>query len=323
MNLESLLRRLGRKKGESTYREYERHIRYFDEWFDGSIFDATGFDIDDNVGHMLDQGYSVSSIYVRRAALSEFYKESVRAGLVDKNPIENSTQLAEWKEIKDREKQKKYSSKGDVPYLSPEEVGELAKNAPKPTLRNELIIRMLAQTGMRRGEICQLKLNDGTWGESDGFEAGPPRTIRIRGETTKSGESRVVGWRESLDWYLQQWLENYRHLAAKAPESEYLFPTSRSEHIDPQVVERAVKVAAEKAGIQSVEQVTKNGQERMRVTPHILRHSFAMACIDKGWDIYALKEALGHSSVDITESTYLHDAEEIVIRHFEEKGPAL
>ena len=148
MNLESLLRRLGRKKGESTYREYERHIRYFDKWFDGSIFDATGFDIDDNVGHMLDQGYSVSSIYIRRSALSEFYKEAVRAGLVDESPIENSTQLAEWKEIKDREKQKNYSSKGDVPYLSPEEVDKLAKNAPKPTLRNELIIRMLAQTAL-------------------------------------------------------------------------------------------------------------------------------------------------------------------------------
>jgi integrase/recombinase XerD len=106
-----------------------------------------------------------------------------------------------------------------------------------------------------------------------------------------------------------------------ASESDYLFPSNRSEHITGQAFNDVVREAAENAGIQKTQQVNKAGEERRAVTSHVLRHTFAMRAINEDWDIYALSSALGHSSVQVTEQTYLHDTEEVVLSHFREKGP--
>lgn len=206
--------------------------------------------------------------------------------------------LSDWEDIRSERKKKSYSSKEDVPYLKQSQVDDLVDHVPSPTVRNELLIRLATQTGLRRGELVRLKLEDGTWteaGNEEIFAPGRPRTITIRPEVAKNGEKRIVGWNSTLDFTLKRWIEDYRPNVAMASESEYLFPSNRSEHITGQTFNDIVTEAADNAEIQSVHLVNKNGAERRAVTAHVLRHTFAMSCLAEGWDIYALSEALGHS----------------------------
>lgn len=316
-----VLTRLRRQKGDSTFREYQRHVRQFREWLQSeygmSVFDAGVLEVEDMVDDMLDDGYSVSSIRVRRAALSEFYRRAVQLSEGDRidqtiteNPLDD-LHLSDWQEIRQKAREAEYSGEDDIPYLSPEQVNELADNVPKPYTRNELLVRSAFQTGCRRKELVGIKLSD---------IQRNTRTVTIRPENSKSGKSRVVGYQPSLNDLLDPWIDNVRPSVAMADESEYLFPSNRSLHISGQQFNDIVKEAADNAGIQSVKMVNKAGEARASVTAHVLRHSFAMAAIANDWNLYVLKDALGHSSVDITEM-YLHEDEKRVMENFRNRGP--
>ena len=78
------------------------------------------------------------------------------------------------------------------------------------------------------------------------------------------------------------------------PRSSWLFPGRNPEnHISKGAVEEAVRKAAQEAGI------TK------RVTPHVLRHSFATHLLETGTDIRTIQVLLGHNSIRTTER-YTH-----------------
>ena len=315
-----ILGKIEQKKGNSTYREYERHIRQFREWveeegFASDIFNVRSIDIEDMIHDMLDEGYSASSIRIRKVALSQFYQEALRRQSrldvsLNGNPV-NGVNLSEIQQIKELEKSKRWDSEDDVPYLKPKDIDKLARNVPSPTTRNELMVRLAFQTGLRRKELVGIK-----WPEDLNRTT---RKITVREENAKSGQKRVVAYQPSLDFLTDQWIENTRPSVAMAGQSDYLFPSNRNVHISGQQFNDIVKEAATNAGIQSVKMVNRSGEKRRTVTAHILRHSFAMEAIAQGWNIYVLKNALGHSSVDITEM-YLHDDEKEVLENYRERS---
>lgn len=67
-----------------------------------------------------------------------------------------------------------------------------------------------------------------------------------------------------------------------------------------------------------VKQVANRAQIRRKVSPHVLRHTFAVTCIQKGISTRALQEILGHDRLTTTE-IYLNLSPEDVIREFQNK----
>ncbi len=333
-DFEAVMERLEGRKSEATYREYKRHLRYSQDFLKNTsytsdnLLTASSADIEDILMNMVQQDYSNSSIFVRQSALQEFFSEAERlAGDRLKldgfdNPM---SELPPITKVHDEIEHPGYESESDIEYLTPAQIDELAKNVPRPIVRNEAMVRLASNTGLRRGELVRLKLSDGTWthpNDPDRFLDGPPREITVREEIAKNGEQRTIFYPESLDKYLRRWIEIHRPAVYMAPESDYLFPSNRSKHLTGQAFNDVVIEAAENAGLQAPSYTTRDGLERNRVTAHTLRHSFATHCANElDWDIYTLSRTLGHSSVEVTEDIYVHETKERIRKAFETSPP--
>jgi len=107
------------------------------------------------------------------------------------------------------------------------------------------------------------------------------------------------------------------------PNSVYLFPTRNSERISALTVRDTVLKAAEDAGLQDVYDTSLDGHELRLITPHTLRHSLAMAALDRGMNLKLLSSALGHAHVSVTVDTYLHVSDKQIIQGYRSSGPTI
>ncbi|USS40336.1 tyrosine recombinase XerA [Thermococcus aggregans] len=157
--------------------------------------------------------------------------------------------------------------------LTKEDVKKLIKAVPPTRKRDRLIILLLYGTGLRVSEVCNLKIED------IDFKRG---ILIVKGG--KGAKDRVV----PVPGFLLKEIEDY--LKTRDDGSEYLFVEVRREKkdkISPKTVWYLLKKYGEKAGV--------------RVTPHMLRHSFATHMLEKGVDIRVIQEILGHSNLSTTQ----------------------
>ncbi len=146
--------------------------------------------------------------------------------------------------------------------------------------RDRLVIEMLYATGIRRGELINLKVDDYLTDRAQ---------LRVRG---KGNKERRIPLIPSLVDYLEQYLE-FR--SASFPEAgPPLFLTNKGKKLYPKFVYRLVN---QYLGLVSTEEYRG---------PHVLRHSFATHLMQNGADLNALKELLGHSSLAATQ-IYTHN----------------
>ena len=138
-------------------------------------------------------------------------------------------------------------------------------------LRNKLILTLLYSTGLRVSELIKLKI------KSIDFEE---RTIRVRG---KGEKDRIV----IFDYATLDLIDEY--LEKRGVENEHLFVNQKNHTLTSRYVQYMIKEYAQKAGI------------KRRVTPHILRHSFATHLLKNGVDIRAIQQLLGHSNLSTTQ----------------------
>ena len=141
----------------------------------------------------------------------------------------------------------------------------------KSKMRDKVILTLLYSTGLRISELVKLLKRDIDFDE---------RTIRVRG---KGDKDRIVLFDEHTKEMLMDYLENDKH------ESEYIFINKHKNQLTPRYVQMMIKDYAKEAGI------------KKRVTPHILRHSFATHLLKNGVDIRVIQQLLGHSSLSTTQ----------------------
>lgn len=311
------------KQSKNTAREYRRHIRRFHSYLDKNttvtLWNAHSGHAEEFYQWMLNEkGYAPSSIRVAHAALGDFYKQMMKFGSkgyrgfpqvsIERDPTEHATP----ERLNGMHNNSKKEIEGGDKPLSKDEVVNLVANVPSPTIRNELICRMLYQTGIRRSELVRIKL--------DHIDRNK-REITIYGKKTE--ESRTVWYQPSLDTLLNLWIDSDRNAVLTSEESPYLFCTLKSEMMDEQTVTDVVTEAAEQSDLQETVYENRLGQKIRRVGAHTLRKSFGVHFINDGGDISFLMELLGHSSIETTKNNYLKyskkDLENSIRRH----GPSI
>ena len=169
-------------------------------------------------------------------------------------------------------------------YLEDEEVVRLLKCLNKgsfPEFRDTVAIMIMLDSGTRVGEtlsaeVSQLHLDE--------------RSLHLPADKTKGRKARTVFFSAKTARELRHWLQ----FKDRYCESDFIFPVKHS-GFPPQVsdFEKNFAKYVRRAGI------------RKRVSPHTLRNNFAKRCILSGMGIYTLSRLLGHSSVEVTQQSYL------------------
>jgi len=148
--------------------------------------------------------------------------------------------------------------------------------------RDELIIDLFYQSGMRCAELMNLKEKDISYGN---------HTVKVLGKRNKE---RLIPIGDELAVKILAFTQIATDFTAPAPE-KYLFATAKGAKLYPKLVYRIVN-----------NYLTKVSALRKK-SPHVLRHSFATHMLNRGADLNAIKEILGHASLAATQ-VYTHNS---------------
>ncbi len=163
-------------------------------------------------------------------------------------------------------------------YLTPDEIELLISSAGdiKTSIRLRCMIELLYASGLRVSELCELPIS-----------ANLGDRLLIHG---KGAKERFVPMHEGAQSALHKWLEYRGDI-----DSKYVFPTnSNSGHITRDGFFKILKKCAVLAGI-----------DPNRVSPHVLRHSFASHLLAGGANLRAIQTMLGHEDISTTQ-IYTH-----------------
>ncbi len=146
-------------------------------------------------------------------------------------------------------------------------------------LRDHLIIELLYATGLRVGELVNIKLKNIDFSS---------QSIKVVG---KGDKERYVFYNNTTNKILHKYLKDRNNIQSK--NNEYLLLNDKGNKISEAKVRQIIKNILIKTGIKS------------KITPHTFRHTFATDLLNEGADLVNVKELLGHSSLNTT-SIYTH-----------------
>lgn len=215
---------------------------------------------------LVEQDLENTSINRKIATLRAYFKYLEKHGKINQNPMNRIRGL---------------KTKKNLPtYLEEKPMEMLIQDLPFPTgwmgVRDQLILELLYGTGIRLSELIGLTLThvDAAQGK-----------IRVLGKRNKE---RIVPIPNSVQTLLVKYL-NVRPIA----ESDHLLLTDNHDTMYPMFVQRIVKKY-----LGYVSTLEKR-------SPHVLRHTFATHLLNRGADLQAIKELLGHANLAATQ-IYTH-----------------
>lgn len=221
---------------------------------------------------LVDTEISNASVNRKIASLKAYYKFLLKTKQIEASPLLKHKALKTAKKIQ-------------IPF-SENEVEAVFAGMLNPIgfelIRDKLIIDLLYTTGMRRTELVNLKT---------GNISTSTRTIKVLGKRNKERIIPILPIINSqLVVYLKERaeLKNVAHL-------DYLFLSKKGVKINDSFVYRLINLYF---GAVS---------EKVKTSPHILRHTFATHLLNNGADLNSVKELLGHSSLASTQ-VYTHNS---------------
>jgi integrase/recombinase XerC len=226
--------------------------------------------------YLLDEVKSTESSVGRKlSTLRSYYKYCMRNGLVDNNPLAHV-------------KAPKVSKRLPV-FIDDHKLDELLDstvffNDSFSSVRDKMVIEMLFGAGIRLAELLSLKEVD-----INSYD----ETIKVLG---KGNKERVIPITKGLVNQLKAYIE-LKSAQNFDNKSGVLFVTDKGADAYPKLVYRIVQKYLAYISTQD------------KKSPHVLRHSYATSLLNRGADINAIKELLGHASLAATQ-VYTHNSVE-------------
>jgi len=229
-----------------------------------TLEDLTPDAISDWLLSLQEAGMSPHSVRTYDRAIRAFCNWLERTGRVEVSPMRQVPRLREPRSE-------------PRPVFSPEDVRRMMEVAAEPgkpnRLRDQMLIAVLLDTGIRAGELASIRMSSIDWDEG---------VIQVSGKTG----GRPVPAGKSLR-YVRRYVAHERRSEGR---SDHLV-TSR---IGRPISARDITVAVRRLSI-------KVGVESAKLGPHTFRHTFAMEYLRNGGDVFSLKRILGHSQLKTTE----------------------
>jgi site-specific recombinase XerD len=285
----------------NTIEAYGRGLEEFFGWCERSeVMAATASraDVAGYVGHLRDRpgnrgkgvvsfdsgsGLSNATLQLRLTAIRLFFDFLMEEGLRDSNPVGRG-RYTPAKSFGRRERRLLPRHKR-LPWIPSEaEWGRFLDHARKEPLRNRLMLAMAYDAGLRREELCRLDVRD--------IEPAH-RLLRIRAETSKSRQDRVVPYSGTSGVLLAAYLAHRRTLSRQR--GPLFLSESHRNRADPITLWTWSKVVRRLA----------DAAELPRLSTHTLRHLCLTDLARAGWDLHEIASFAGHRNVSVTQQ-YVH-----------------
>jgi integrase/recombinase XerC len=219
---------------------------------------------------LVDADVSTVSVNRKIASLKAYYKFLLKTKQIESSPLLKHKALKTPKKIQ-------------IPF-SEKEVDSVLEHFQNPigfeAKRDKLIIDLLYTTGIRRTELIHLKLSNVN-----------SNTIKVVGKRNKE---RIIPILPVIICQFESYLQE-RALLENSIDQEYLFLSKKGLKINESFVYRLIN------------SYFSTVSEKVKKSPHILRHTFATHLLNNGADLNSVKELLGHSSLASTQ-VYTHNS---------------
>lgn len=234
---------------------------------------------------LVDSGITASSVNRKIASLKTFFKFLMRQEVITKNPMQKIRVLKTQKRLPS------FVKEGDMVNL----LDHVTFEDSLEGWRDRLILEFFYATGIRLSELIQLKENQ---------ISRHAQTIKVLGKRNKE---RVIPFPKNIVPILESYTK-IRNKEVNAKNHGFLFVTDKGEPCYPMMVYRIVK--------KYLDEYTTSEKR----SPHVLRHTYATHLLNKGAEINAVKDLLGHSSLAATQ-VYTHNSMEKIKKAFDQAHP--
>jgi integrase/recombinase XerC len=276
-------------KGASDYtlRNYRQALVEFSAWHESARAQPPNWlalERDDFRAYLRFLGrenYARAAIRLRFSALRSFYRFLIRRGILADTPIKNILLPRLERRLPRFLAVDQMTALLEAPQQEYQALRQQEK-APDPALflRDRAILETIYSCGLRISELCGLRVQDLSVAE---------RLVRVRGKGKKERMSPIGE-------HALQAIDQYWKALPRVPrDQEPIFwrdaETPRA--VLPLVVQKRLKLYLVRAGLDPA------------ITPHKLRHSYATHLLDRGADLRAVQELLGHAHLSTTQ-VYTH-----------------
>ncbi len=280
-NLDKFLNYIQKQKNYSsnTIKNYKIDILEFKNYLDKEDINYLTVDYDFIKGYLMvlyQRNLSRNSVARKLSSLRSFYKYLFNNNFIKQNP---------FRYVATPKKEKKLPR-----YLGVEDLEILFETPSLNTplgQRNRLILEVLYACGIRVSELVNIKLSDIDFDKKE---------IKVLG---KGNKERLVEFGDYCLYFMELFLNDGRKkiLEKHHVTCDYLILNEKGKKI----TTRGVEVI--------VQDIVKKTALKKRVSPHMLRHTFATHLLNEGCDILTVQELLGHESLETTQ-VYTHVSNE-------------
>ena len=268
---------LEKKYSLHTVIGYINDVNFFEKFllieFDQkNLIDVNYSQIRSWIVSLSDNGLSNSSINRKIASLKSFYKFLLKSKQIEASPLLKHKALKAPKKLQ-------------IPF-SEKELDLVLNQIIYPKgfegIRDKLIIDLFYTTGIRRTELINLKIHNIDLSNA---------TIKVLGKRNKE---RIVPILPIIGNEINKYLHERSQLEL-ITNNDYFFLLLKGVKLNDSFVYRLINY------------YFSNVSEKVKKSPHILRHTFATHLLNNGADINSVKELLGHSSLASTQ-VYTHSS---------------